>query len=157
MARVAGALGMQLLVHDPALPASQFEGVERVEDAGELLARSDFVSLHARVTPDNENLMDAAAFARMRPGAFFVNTARETLVDEAALLAAIRAGRLLAAQRSTSCGRSRAGAATRCWTSPWLSPRHIGGATAETIERGVAMVADEIARLADGREPAHPR
>lgn len=157
VARVAGALGMRLLVYDPALPASEFEGVERVDDVGDLLARSDFVSLHARVTPENENLMDAAAFARMRPGAFFVNTARETLVDEAALLAAIRAGRLGGAaldvvRPTPGGGRNPLLDEPRVVVLP-----HIGGATAETIERGVAMVADEIARLADGREPAHPR
>ncbi len=95
-----------------------------------LLARSEFVSLHARVTPENENLMDASSFARMRPGSFFINTARETLVDEAALLEAIRSRHLAGAALDVV---RPAPIASR---NPLLDePRvvitpHIGGATA---------------------------
>ncbi|WP_349371504.1 NAD(P)-dependent oxidoreductase [Salinarimonas sp.] len=62
-----------------------------------LLAESDVVSLHASHSPGAARLFDAAAFARMRPGAVFVNTARGELVDEPALLDALRGGRLAAA------------------------------------------------------------
>jgi glyoxylate reductase len=63
----------------------------------ELLARSDFVSLHARLTPDNEQMIDAAAFGSMRPSAYFVNTARGALVDEDALIDALRSRRIAGA------------------------------------------------------------
>ena len=123
----------------------------------DLLTRSEFVSLHARVTPENENLMDAGSFARMRPGSFFINTARETLVDEPALLAAIRSGHLAGAaldvvRPAPIVGRNPLLDEPRVVITP-----HIGGATDETIERGVAMVAEEIARLSAGLQPVHAR
>jgi D-3-phosphoglycerate dehydrogenase len=157
VARVAGALGMRVLAFDPGLPGDAFDdGVEPVT-LERLLAESEFVSLHARVTPENANLMDAGSFARMRPGSFFINTARETLVDEPALLDAIRSRQLAGAALDVVRPAAFAG------RNPLLDePRvvitpHIGGATDETIERGVAMVADEIERLSAGLAPVHAR
>jgi glyoxylate reductase len=71
-------------------------GVERVP-LGELLERSDFVSVHVAQTPETIGLLGAEAIARMRPGAILVNTARGGIVDESALAAALHAGRLAAA------------------------------------------------------------
>ena len=155
VAQVAGALGMRVLAYDPALPREAFGDAVEAVTLDELLMRSEFVSLHARVTPENENLMDADTFARMRPGSFFINTARETLVDEPALLGAIRSRHLAGAALDVV---RPAPVMTR---NPLLDePRvvltpHIGGATGETIERGVAMVAQEIAQLSAGLAPVH--
>ncbi len=63
----------------------------------DLLARSDFVTIHAPATPETRRLMDAQAFAQTKPGAILVNTSRGTLVDQEALLAALDAGRIRAA------------------------------------------------------------
>jgi D-3-phosphoglycerate dehydrogenase len=155
VAQVAGVLGMRVLAYDPGLPREAFGDAVEVVTLDELLVRSEFVSLHARVTAENENLMDADTFARMRPGSFFINTARETLVDEPALLGAIRSRHLAAAALDVV---RPAPVMTR---NPLLDePRvvitpHIGGATGETIERGVAMVAQEIAQLSAGLAPVH--
>jgi D-3-phosphoglycerate dehydrogenase / 2-oxoglutarate reductase len=141
----ARALGMRVRAYDPFAPPDDPE-VEPVEDLRALLASSDVVSLHARAGAGNENLFSHAEFAAMRPGALFINTARETLVDEAALLAAL--DRLGGAALDVVRG-DREIAGENVIVTP-----HIGGATEETLARGVRMVARELERLALG-EPLH--
>lgn len=88
VARVAQALGMHVLVNDPY--------VQEVEQTpfDTLLAQSDYVVPLATATAQTENLMNDAAFAKMKPGACFVNVSRGNLVDEAALARALDAGRI---------------------------------------------------------------
>ncbi len=86
---------MRVLVYDPYVPADRCAalGVEKA-DLPALLAESDIVSLHARVTPETRGMIGAAQFAAMKPGAYFINTARGPLVDYDALYAALASGHL---------------------------------------------------------------
>lgn len=95
LAEKARALGLELLAYDPLVPAGQVRaaGVGPVE-LGALLERSDWISLHVPLTPQTQHLIGAAELARMRPGAVLLNTARGGLVDQAALVAALRDGGL---------------------------------------------------------------
>jgi D-3-phosphoglycerate dehydrogenase len=86
--RIGKALGMRVLVNDPYV-----KDVEQVP-LEELLAEADYVVPLAVASAETENLMNAAAFARMKRGAFFINVSRGNLVDEAALEAALDSGRL---------------------------------------------------------------
>ena len=86
--RIGKALGMRVLVNDPYV-----RDVEQVSREV-LLSQSDFVVPLAVATAETENLMDAAAFSKMKHGAFFINVSRGNLVDEAALEAALDSGRL---------------------------------------------------------------
>lgn len=91
VAHLAQAFGMRVLAHDPVAP------VPAEQDAGglqALLAASDVVSLHLPLLDSTRHLVDAAALARMRPGAVLVNVARGGLVDEDAALAALESGHL---------------------------------------------------------------
>lgn len=90
VARMAEGLGMEIAV---AGRKGEAAGPGRVP-LEEVLARSDFVSLHCPLAPETKNLIDAAALARMKPRACLINTSRGGLVDEQALIAALRAGRL---------------------------------------------------------------
>jgi D-3-phosphoglycerate dehydrogenase len=80
------------LVHDPV--RTTFPDGVRPVDLDTLLTQADVISLHAPLTDATRHLIDADRLARVRPGAVLVNTARGGLVDEAALLAALDAGRL---------------------------------------------------------------
>jgi D-3-phosphoglycerate dehydrogenase len=144
VAERARPFGMTVLVYDPYTRADG--ATEQVESLDELLARADFVSLHARATAENERLIDAHALAAMKRGAFLVNTARETLIDEAALDAALESGHLSGAALDVFEGDARR---LLRHENVVLTP-HLGGATHETLLQGAEMIADEIVRFAAG-------
>ncbi|MGH6944715.1 MAG: NAD(P)-dependent oxidoreductase, partial [Geminicoccaceae bacterium] len=96
VARRAQAFGMRLLGTDPVAMSEAFlteTGIAMVP-RDELLAAADVVSLNCDLNPTSRHIMSAEAFARMKPGAFLINTARGPLVDEAALVRALESGRL---------------------------------------------------------------
>jgi phosphoglycerate dehydrogenase-like enzyme len=94
----AKGLGLRVIACDPCADA-EFAAMNDITlcSLDELLATADIVSLHAPCTPETENLMNADAFAKMKPGAIFLNTSRGSLVDEPALCEAIQSGRLAGA------------------------------------------------------------
>ena len=96
LARKALALQMTLLGYDPYVQPQTLDGV-RLVGLRELLAQSDFVSVCAPLTAETRHLIGAAELALMKPSAILINTARGPLVDEAALVEALRSGRLAAA------------------------------------------------------------
>ncbi len=85
---------MTVLYHDVQRASREDEAALNARHVGfdELLASSDFVSLHPNLTPETHHLMDAAAFARMKPTAIVVNTSRGPVIDQAALYQALRDG-----------------------------------------------------------------
>jgi D-3-phosphoglycerate dehydrogenase len=150
VSRRALAFGMTVSVYDPFIQLEETAAVRQVAGLPDLLLTADFVSLHLRATPKTENLFGAPEFARMKRGAYFINTARETLVDEVALDAALSSGHLAGA--ALDVVRPRAGHGPHPflrYENVVITP-HIGGATHETLLRGVTMVADEIARFTSG-------
>ncbi|RLC70134.1 MAG: hypothetical protein DRI26_07715 [Chloroflexi bacterium] len=94
MVRKAQGFGLQVIVYDPYVSKATMEGydVERVEELDELLERSDFVSVHAALTKENRHMFGLEQFKKMKPTAYFINTARGGLVDEEALYTALTEG-----------------------------------------------------------------
>ena len=98
VARLANAFGMTVLAYDPYVAAEEIaRRGARPASFDEVLAQSDFVSIHCPRTSETLNMMDARAFARMKSSAIFVTTARGGIHDEAALFAALQSGHLSAA------------------------------------------------------------
>lgn len=95
MARYARAFDMQVLGYDPFV-ARLPEGIEPVP-LDDLVARADFVSVHVHLSGDTRGLVSRKLFEAMKPGAVFLNTSRGAVADEAALLDALRSGRLAGA------------------------------------------------------------
>lgn len=96
-AQLARGLGMRVVGSDAALPPGHPAWAENGATPlalDELLAQADVVTLHVPLTPETRHLLDASRIGRMRPGAIVINTSRGGIVDEAALAAALRAGRL---------------------------------------------------------------
>jgi len=150
VARRAIAFGMSVVVYDPFVEAADLGEVRQVPSLAALLEVADFVSLHVRTSAETENLIGRAEFAAMRKGAYFINTARETLVDEAALDGALSSGHLAGAALDVVRPRSGGGAHPLLRHENVVITPHIGGATHETLLRGVTMVAAEVERFAKG-------
>jgi D-3-phosphoglycerate dehydrogenase / 2-oxoglutarate reductase len=93
VARIAEGFGMTVLVTDPALRQESAPGL-RLVPFDELVRESDILSLHLPLLPSTRNIIDAAVFGRMKDHAILVNTARGGLIDESALVDALRNGRL---------------------------------------------------------------
>ena len=161
VATLARGLGMRVLGCDAALapghPAWAETGA-RPAALDALLAEADVVSLHVPLTPDTRNLLDERRLALMRPGAVLINTARGGIVDEAALAAALRAGRLRGAaldvfgQEPLAAGGALAAvlADTPAAANLILTP-HIAGLTAEANTRVSEMVANGVTMALTGK------
>jgi len=157
VARVALALGMRVVVHDPFVDAAVVgaAGAEAT-DLDALLARSDYVTLHARASADNRGMIGREQLARMKEGAILINTARDALVDEDALYDALRAGHLAGAgldlvRPADLTVPARLGSRHRLLEFPnVVIVSHIGGSTWETLLHGGEMAAAEIERLVAG-------
>jgi D-3-phosphoglycerate dehydrogenase / 2-oxoglutarate reductase len=151
----AQALGMRVVSFDPFVPAPSLsaDGVEPV-DLETLLAVSDVVSLHARATAANRGLIGPDAVARMKPGAFLVNTARDSLIDEDAVVAGLASGRLTGLAVDVVSPSPATGRHPLIAFPNVIITTHIGGATYETLAHGGEMAAAEIERFLR-REPLH--
>jgi D-3-phosphoglycerate dehydrogenase len=137
VARLCAAFGMRVMVHDPYLPAGTIRGagyeavVER--DAG--LAGADIVTIHIPANDKTRGLVDAAFLSRMKRGAVLVNTARGTLVDEAALEAALRSGHLAAAGLDVLRVEPMAEPAAMLALDNLIVTPHVAASTAEGLRR----------------------
>ena len=144
---MARAFGMQVLVHGRRpIPDTDVEQVPFEE----LLRRSAVVTLHCPLNADSEGMMDAAAFAAMKEGAIFINTARGGLVDEHALRAVLDSGHLLGAgidvlQTEPMTADCPLLGAPRCLITP-----HIAWAGLETRRRLMGVVAENLRRYLVG-------
>ena len=153
LAEMAGAIGMKCVAHDPHVDSSP-AGVRPV-DLDELMACSDFISVHAPVTAETEGLIDSRRLALMKPTAHIVNLSGARIVDGDGLASALENGAI-------------AGAALDVFETQPIAPDHpllaldnviltphVGGATDETIERHSEMMASDILRYLDGERPVN--
>ena len=144
-ARLAQALGMRVQAHDalmaPDHPAFASTGVQAVS-LDTLLASSDVISLHVPLLPSTQNLINASRLAQIKPGAIVINSARGGVVDEAAVVAALRSGHLGGAALDVFEQEPlKSGAMFADCPNLILTP-HIAGVSLESNER----VSDLIAR-----------
>ncbi len=139
VAELVGAFGATVLAHDPY--AERAPAGVRVVDLDELLAASDVVSVHARLTRETTGMFGAAAFAAMRPGACFVNTARGELVDEAALAAALDRGHLRAAALDVFSPEPPGPDSPLAGRPDVLATPHLAGSSRQVAEDSVRRLA----------------
>ena len=147
------ALGFDMRVLYAGPREVEFGGARRA-DLDDLLATSDFVSLHCPLTESTRDLLSRQRIARMKPGAVLVNTSRGPVVDEEALADALEEGRIFAAGLDVFRDEPNVPERLRRLENVVLTP-HVGSGTVETRTAMARMVWEELARAADGRPPAH--
>ncbi len=122
----------------------------------ELLASSDFVSLHAPLTPATQHLIDAGALAKMKPTAYLINTARGGLVDQRALAEALRRGTIAGAALDVTDPEPLPAEDPLLRAPNLIVVPHIGSATKITRERMADIAVDNLMAGLDGRPLPHP-
>ncbi len=151
VAHRALGLGMRVVAYDPFVSADRFRelGVEPASALDAVYAEADVITLHLPLNDETEGLLDAEAFGRMRDGVRIVNAARGGLIDEEALVDAIRSGKV-------------AGAALDVFrTEPYSGPLlelpqvvvtpHLAGSTTEAQDRAGVVIAEQVAAALDGQ------
>ncbi|MGD1016207.1 MAG: 2-hydroxyacid dehydrogenase [Roseiarcus sp.] len=156
--RILKAFGCRTLVCDPYVAISPHDVEDGVEQVAlpRILAESDVVTLHARVTAETRGFIGAEQFAAMKKGCYFVNTARGPLVDYPALTRALKSRHLRGAAIDTF--------GVEPVPADWellrldnvtLTP-HIAGASVRTIRFAAEAVAEEVRRFLAGEPPLNP-
>jgi D-3-phosphoglycerate dehydrogenase / 2-oxoglutarate reductase len=150
VARRAAGLGMRVVAHDPFVAPERFRelGTERLESPEDVYAVADFLTLHLPLTPETRGSVGAEAFASMRDGVRLVNAARGELVDEDALVDAVRSGKVAGAAIDVF--------STEPYTGPLLEldsvvvTPHLAASTAEAQDRAGIIVAEQVAAALEG-------
>ena len=145
--QIASALGMRVIAHS----RRQVDGVENA-DLPTLLSTADVITLHCPLTDATRHLLDASAFAQMKPGAIVINTARGGVVDHDALLAALRCGKLAGAGLDVYPDEPRIPEGLLALDNVVCTP-HIGANTAQTRADMMSACARQILDALAGKRP----
>ena len=145
--QLARGLGMSIIAYDPALPdthaAWKALGATRVS-FDELLAQADVVSLHVPLLDSTKNLFDADRIASMKAGAVLINTSRGGIVDDAALVAALKSGKLGGAAIDVFTQEPLPASTVFSGCPNLILTPHIAGETFEANVRVSSMIADAV-------------
>jgi D-3-phosphoglycerate dehydrogenase len=165
LAPKARSFGLRVVAHDPQLSADVISaaGVEGVSAAGvegvgfhELLAMSDFVSVHAPLLPATRGLFDAEVFRRMKKGAMLINTARGPLVEEDALVAALDQGHLGGAALDVVAVEPLPVESKLIGRDNVILTPHTAFYSVEALEELQTKCASDVARVLIGEPPVYP-
>jgi len=150
VARRALGLGMRVVAYDPYVSAERFRelGAERAESPEDVYGVADFVTLHLPLTAETRSSVGAAAFEAMRPGVRIVNAARGPLLDEDALLAALRTGKVAGAALDVFGDEPYSGPLLQV-DNVVVTP-HLAASTGEAQDRAGVIVAEQVAAALEG-------
>jgi D-3-phosphoglycerate dehydrogenase len=150
VARRGLGLEMRVVAYDPFVAKERFRelGAERAESMDEVLQAADFLTLHLPLTPETTGVLDANALAQMRDGVRLVNAARGELVDEQALLDALRSGKVAAAALDVFSAEPYSGPLLEL-DNVVVTP-HLAASTEEAQDRAGVIVAEQVAAALEG-------
>jgi len=153
----AKAFGLKVIAHDPYVtPAVLAAAGVRGVSFDDLLAGSDFISVHAPLLPTTRGLINAAAFAKMKDGAFLINTARGPLVDETALIAALDAKKLGGAALDVMTAEPPTKDSPLFHRDNVILTPHTAFYSVEALEELQIKCASDVARVLSGEKAIYP-
>ena len=153
----AQAFGIKVIAYDPYAKPEVFKAanVESV-DFDTLLQRSDYVSVHAPLMPATRGMMNAAAFAKMKKGAYVINTARGPLIDEPALIAALDAGQVGGAGLDVVVAEPLAKDSALLGRDNVIVSPHTAFYSIEALDELQEKCASDVARVLSGEKAIYP-
>ncbi len=151
VARRASGFDMQVLFYSPTTDPKTLPPEYKAVSLRELCQRSDFISIHTPLTPDTQHLIGADEFALMKPTAILINTARGAIVDEAALIHALREGQIAYAGLDVFEREPDIPAQLLALPNVVLLP-HIGSASIETRTKMAMLAAENAIAIIEGRD-----
>jgi D-3-phosphoglycerate dehydrogenase len=143
---------MQVLAYDPYVDTGVITGAgcKKVTDLDAALPAADFVCIHCPKTPETVDMFNAARFARMKPGAFIVNTARGGIIDEAALHAALTSGKVAGAGLDVFAAEPTPTDNPLLKLPNVIAAPHMAGVTTEAVAAMAVATAQNILSVLDG-------
>ncbi len=150
VARRAAGLGMRVVAYDPFVSPERFRelGVERAEAVDDVYAAANFLTLHLPLTDETRGSVGKEAFAKMREGVRLVNAARGELLDEGALLDAVRSGKVAGAALDVFSAEPYSGPLLEL-DNVVVTP-HLAASTEEAQDRAGVIIAEQVAAALEG-------
>ena len=141
---------MRVVAYDPFVAKERFRelGAERVDSPDEVLAAAEFLTLHLPLTPETRDFLDREAIAKLPDGARVINAARGELVDEEALIEALRSGKLAAAALDVYAQEPYSGPLLEL--DNVVTTPHLAASTEEAQDRAGVIVAQQVAAALEG-------
>jgi D-3-phosphoglycerate dehydrogenase len=153
----ARAFGLRVVAYDPYVAKEKAAALDvELMDLDALLAASDYVSVHAPLTPDTTNLIGADAFKKMKPTALLVNTARGPLVDTDALAVALDAGEIAGAALDVVPVEPLPADSPLLNRDNVILTPHTGFYSVDALLDLQTKAAQDVARVLDGERPVYP-
>jgi D-3-phosphoglycerate dehydrogenase len=154
VAKIVSAFDTSILVYDPFLdPKTIKEAGAKPVELDELMKKSDIITLHTSTTPEAMGLISAQRIALMKPTAYLINAANAFVLDNEAIIKALKEKRIAGAAFDVfETWPVRSDSPLLKMDNVVLTP-HIGGATAETVIRYSQMIVDDIERFLKGERP----
>ncbi len=155
VAERARGFGMDLLAYDPFVKPVPSGSPVRLVDLDTLLAGSDFISLHCKVTKQSEGIINKQTLAKMKKSAYLINTARGRLVNEQDLYEALKTGVIKGAALDTLIEEPISHDHPFLGLKNIVITPHIGGASQDIVKHQSRMVVEDVAAYLNGRSPVH--
>lgn len=152
--KIARAFGMELLIYDPFLCPIDLEevGVKKAEKLEDLMKNADFITCHMKITPETTGIISREMIALMKPTAYFINSSRGAILDEEALIDALREKRIAGAAFDVYAKEPIAS------NHPYVTELdnvvitpHIAGATDDVLVNHTKQIVADVKRFAEGR------